>query len=104
MSTFLRLTLYACLALLALTRASAERLPNIVIIFIDDQGYADIGPFGAKGYSTPNLDRMAAEGRKFTNFHVPPPAPVCSRGVTPTVWAFMEPSGPKTSTGWRPRR
>jgi arylsulfatase len=54
----------------------AARLPNIVIIFIDDQGYADIGPFGAKGYSTPNLDRMAAEGCKFTNFHVP--QPVCS--------------------------
>jgi arylsulfatase len=47
-----------------------------VIIFIDDQGYADIGPFGAKGYTTPNLDRMAAEGCKFTNFHVP--QPVCS--------------------------
>jgi arylsulfatase len=54
----------------------AASLPNIVIIFIDDQGYGDIGPFGAKGYSTPNLDRMAAEGRKFTNFHVP--QPVCS--------------------------
>ncbi len=55
---------------------AADRLPNIVIIFIDDMGYADIGPFGAKGYPTPNLDRMAAEGCKFTNFHVP--QPVCS--------------------------
>jgi len=55
---------------------AVERLPNIVIIFVDDQGYGDIGPFGAKGYSTPNLDRMAAEGCKFTNFHVP--QPVCS--------------------------
>src|SRR5690349_12406990 len=36
--------------------------PNFVIIFLDDAGYADIGPFGAKGYSTPNLDRMATEG------------------------------------------
>src|ERR1041384_1957525 len=56
--------------------ASAAALPNIVILFIDDQGYGDIGPFGAKGYTTPNLDRMATEGRKFTNFHVP--QPVCS--------------------------
>ena len=56
--------------------AAPRKLPNIVVIFIDDQGYADIGPFGAKGYSTPNLDRMANEGRKFTNFHVP--QPVCS--------------------------
>ncbi len=48
--------------------ADAE-LPNIVIIFIDDMGYADIGPFGAEGYETPNLDRMASEGRVFTDFH-----------------------------------
>jgi arylsulfatase len=52
------------------------RLPNIVIIFTDDQGYADVGVFGAKGFTTPNLDRLAAEGRKFTNFHVA--QPVCS--------------------------
>jgi arylsulfatase A len=62
--------------LCCLPSAAAQRLPNIVIIFIDDQGYGDIGPFGAKGYTTPNLDRMAAQGCKFTNFHVP--QPVCS--------------------------
>jgi arylsulfatase A len=44
--------------------------PNIVVIFIDDMGYADIGPFGAQGYATPNLDRMAREGRTFTDFYV----------------------------------
>lgn len=49
---------------------AAERLPNFVIIYIDDMGYADIGPFGAEGYETPNLDRMAEEGRRFTNFYV----------------------------------
>src|SRR6476620_3342353 len=43
--------------------------PNIVIIFIDDMGYADIGPFGATAYPTPHLDRMAKEGRVFTDFH-----------------------------------
>ena len=48
---------------------NAQRPPNIVIIFIDDMGYADIGPFGATDYQTPHLDRMAAEGRKFTDFH-----------------------------------
>ena len=52
------------------------RTPNVVIIFTDDQGYGDIGCFGAKGFPTPNLDRMAREGRRFTNFHVP--QPVCS--------------------------
>jgi arylsulfatase A len=47
----------------------SSRLPNIVIIFIDDMGYADIGSFGATAYKTPNLDKMAAEGRIFTDFH-----------------------------------
>lgn len=49
--------------------------PNIVIIFIDDMGYADIGPFGATKQKTPHLDRMAREGMKLTNFYA---APVCS--------------------------
>ena len=55
---------------------AAPRLPNIVIIFTDDQGYADVGAFGAKGFKTPQLDRLAREGCKFTNFHVA--QPVCS--------------------------
>ncbi|MHB8969979.1 MAG: sulfatase family protein [Pirellulaceae bacterium] len=56
--------------------ADLERSPNIVVIFIDDMGYADIGPFGAREYATPNLDRMAAEGMKFTDFVVS--SAVCS--------------------------
>ncbi|HEU0040657.1 MAG TPA: sulfatase [Verrucomicrobiae bacterium] len=64
----------------ALTLAAAPRLPNIVIIFTDDQGYADVGVFGARGFKTPNLDRMAREGCKFTNFHVA--QPVCSASRT----------------------
>lgn len=47
-----------------------ERPPNVVIIFTDDQGYADAGVFGAQGYTTPHLDRLATEGRTFRNFHV----------------------------------
>jgi len=43
--------------------------PNIIIIFTDDQGYGDIGCFGATGFETPNLDQMAAEGLRFTNFY-----------------------------------
>jgi arylsulfatase A-like enzyme len=46
------------------------------LIFIDDMGYADIGPFGATDYPTPNLDRMAREGRRFTDFVVS--SAVCS--------------------------
>tara|TARA_R110002012_G_scaffold279451_7_gene467649 strand:+ start:57826 stop:59280 length:1455 start_codon:yes stop_codon:yes gene_type:complete len=44
--------------------------PNIVIIFTDDQGYNDVGVFGAKGFNTPNLDQMAKEGAQLTNFYV----------------------------------
>ncbi|MCB0730218.1 MAG: sulfatase [Ignavibacteriae bacterium] len=46
-----------------------DELPNIVLIFMDDLGYADIGSFGAKGYSTPNLDKLAEEGMILTDFH-----------------------------------
>ncbi len=61
----------AALGVAALSFArAADRLPNVVIIFTDDQGYGDVGVFGAKGYTTPNLDRLAREGAKFTNFHV----------------------------------
>jgi arylsulfatase len=47
-----------------------QRPPNVIIIFTDDQGYGDVGVFGATTYPTPNLDRMAKEGRRFTDFHV----------------------------------
>lgn len=72
----LSLTLAACCLPPALHAASTSTPPNVVIIFCDDLGYADIGPFGATAYKTPHLDRMAREGRKFTNFHVS--QPVCS--------------------------
>lgn len=60
---------------------SAQNLPNVVIIFIDDMGYADIGPFGAEGYKTPQLDRMAREGRRFTDFYVTQPYCSASRAA-----------------------
>lgn len=49
---------------------AAEKLPNVVLIYTDDQGYGDVGVFGSKTLKTPNLDRMAHEGRRFTDFHV----------------------------------
>lgn len=64
----------------SINAAEGERPPNVVIVFTDDQGYGDVGCFGAKGYVTPNLDRLAAEGTKFTNFHVS--QPVCSASRT----------------------
>ena len=56
--------------------AIAAETPNIVVIFTDDQGYGDVGCFGAKGFETPNLDRLAKQGVRFTDFHVS--QPVCS--------------------------
>ncbi|MDA0206290.1 MAG: sulfatase [Acidobacteria bacterium] len=63
------------LLLLCAGCSQEPRLPNVVVIFIDDMGYADIGPFGAS-HPTPNLDRMALEGRRFTDFQTS--SPVCS--------------------------
>ncbi|MBI5384289.1 MAG: sulfatase [Verrucomicrobia bacterium] len=56
--------------------ALSTRPPNVVLIFCDDMAYADVGCFGAKGWTTPNLDRMAAEGIRLTRFYVA--QPVCS--------------------------
>ncbi len=50
--------------------------PNFVLIFIDDMGYGDVACYGATGYQTPNLDRLAGEGMRFTNFYSA--QPVCS--------------------------
>ena len=62
--------------LLAFTAFAADTpKPNFVIINIDDLGYADIGPYGSTLNRTPQLDRMAKEGRKLTSFYA---APVCS--------------------------
>ena len=66
----------------------AER-PNFIIIFTDDQGYGDLSCFGSKTIETPNIDRLAKEGRKFTSFMVA--SPVC----TPSRAALMTGCYPK---------
>src|SRR3954449_12022415 len=62
---------------------AAEARPNIVFVLVDDMGYADLGCMGSKDIKTPNIDRLAKEGLKFTDFYAN--APVC----TPTRTAFM---------------
>ena len=69
------LQLLAAITLAGAQLATAAEKPNFIVINIDDMGYADIGPFGSKLNRTPNLDRMAKEGRKLTSFYA---APVCS--------------------------
>ena len=55
---------------------AAEPPPNVILIFCDDLGYADLGCFGARDFATPNIDRMAAEGTRLTGFYAA--ASVCS--------------------------
>ena len=71
------------------TKNTTPKKPNFVIIFIDDMGYADIEPFGSTTNKTPHLNRMAAEGKKFTSFYAA--SPVC----TPSRAALMTGCYPK---------
>ena len=61
----------------------AQPRPNIIYIMADDLGYADLSSYGRMDYKTPNLDKLASQGMKFTNAYSG--APVC----TPTRVAFM---------------
>jgi arylsulfatase A len=73
----IRLAVFAGLVPVCILAAdSPAKRPNVVLILTDDQGYADVGCFGAKGFQTPNLDRMAREGMRFSDFYVA--SSVCS--------------------------
>ena len=76
-------------AFLMANRDAQAAKPNFVIIFIDDQGYGDLSCFGSEKIRTPNIDRLAAEGRKFTSFMVA--SPVC----TPSRAALLTACYPK---------
>lgn len=96
------LAMFVAVALKA-EAADATR-PNVVLLFCDDLGYADIGPFGAKGIATPNLDRMAAEGMKFTDFYAAQAVCSASRaalltGCYPNRIGILGALGPKATHG-----
>ncbi|OUV12035.1 MAG: arylsulfatase [Verrucomicrobiaceae bacterium TMED86] len=76
------------LAALSLVAKAADK-PNFIIIFTDDQGYGDLGCFGSTKIKTPHIDRLAKEGRRFTNFMVA--SPVC----TPSRAALLTGCYPK---------
>ena len=66
----------ALLTTTALAALSEQpRRPNFVVIFTDNQGYADVGCYGAEGFDTPNIDRIAKQGMRFTDFYA---TPACS--------------------------
>ena len=56
-----------------------QKKPNFIIVFADDQGYGDLGVFGATDFKTPRIDQMAREGMKFTDFYA---QPVCGPSRT----------------------
>ena len=94
-------------SLVCLAVKAPERLPNLVIILTDDQGYADVGVFGAKGFQTPHLDRLAKEGRTFRNFHVAQAVCSASRaglltGCYPNRVGIHGALGPRSRTGLNP--
>jgi arylsulfatase A-like enzyme len=102
---FLLLTAWSSISLSAKTETNP---PNVVVIFMDDMAYADIGPFGAKAYPTPHLDRMAKEGRKFTDFYVTQAVCSASRaglltGCYNVRVGILGALGPKSTHGLNPK-
>ncbi|MFK5971918.1 MAG: sulfatase [Flavobacteriaceae bacterium] len=65
----LLLTLSACTTKQKQKEHQEQKPPNFIIIFADDLGYGDLGAYGHPTIKTPNLDRMAHEGQKWTNFY-----------------------------------
>lgn len=91
--------LHTFLSVLLASAAFAGTKPNIVLFFIDDLGWADIGANGSKFYETPNIDKLAKEGVNFTNGYSA--HPVCS----PTRAALMSGKAPQRVgiTQWIPQ-
>ncbi len=73
MSQFLKIfisSIILCLFVFSTAKLSAQKeQPNIIFIFADDWGYGDLGSYGATEVATPNIDKLAAKGIKFTQFH-----------------------------------
>src|SRR3954453_16301031 len=82
---FLSLTGAAATAILPIDAGAAAESskPNIVLIYADDVGYGDVSCYGAKRVRTPNIDRLAGQGIRFTNAHSP------SATCTPSRYALM---------------
>ena len=79
----LSILILSCVLLVMPRAVAAPRLPNIVVILADDVGYGDLGCYGATKVKTPNLDRLAAEGLRFTDAH-------CTSGTcTPSRYSLM---------------
>lgn len=96
----------ALLLAAAALAAHGQPKPNFVIVFTDDQGYGDVGCYGSPDIRTPNLDRMAAEGVRFTSFYAQPfcgpSRAALMTGSYPPRVSLMFNHGPGSKTGIHP--
>lgn len=90
--TFLLLS--SCL-LFVTSLSAADQPPNVVLIFADDLGYGDLGCYGATKVQTPNIDQLAAQGRRFTDAHS------ASAVCTPSRYALLTGQYPVRANGGR---
>lgn len=82
MKSLLLIRLASVLFPAAIAAVASAAPPNIVFILADDLGYTDVAAYGSKYYETPNIDRLASQGMKFTNYHH-------CQNCTPTRAALM---------------
>ena len=85
-----------CLIGFAIPVYAEDQQPNVVLIFADDLGYGDLGCYGATKIKTPNIDRLAKEGRRFTDAHSS--SAVCS----PSRYGLMTGNYPLRANFWGP--
>lgn len=83
-------------------REGSERPPNIIFIMADDLGYGDLGSYGQTSIRTPNLDRMAQEGVRFTQYYAGSTVCAPSRSVLMTGFHTGH-ATVRNNVGWRPR-
>ena len=72
MPIVLRYLLLAFVLILSAIEGPAAEKPNFIVIFTDDQGWGDLGCYGSPNIETPNLDRLASSGMRFTSFYAAP--------------------------------
>ncbi|GAB3935529.1 sulfatase family protein [Larkinella terrae] len=92
------LLLFFCAAAFLSPNSQAQQKPNIILIYADDLGYGDLSCYGATKVKTPNIDRVAAEGLRFTNAHA------TSATCTPSRYSMLtgQYAWRKTGTGIAP--
>ena len=91
----------------AVPLAARSDRPNVVLILTDDQGYADVGVFGAQDFETPHLDKLASEGALLTNYYAPQAVCSASRagiltGCYPNSIGIHNALMPKANKGLNP--